>query len=105
MKSKTSFIWVYGKIRNHKLKIRNQQDVAKIKRKVEGITYSYRSPNTGRFHITLEFKNNPNSKKIKQEIREILKGEFLDKFLESSGQSPNTALSSPIHLEKEETRK
>lgn len=105
MKSKTSFIWVYGKTRNHKLKIRNQQDVAKIKGKVKGSTYSYRSPSTGRFHITLEFENNPNSKKIKQEIREILKGEFLDKFLESSGQSPNTALSSPIHLEKEETRK
>ncbi len=101
MKSKTSFIRVYEKTGKHKLKTRNQQDVAKIKGKVKEITYNYRSPNTGKFHITLEFENNPDSKKIRQEIREILKGEFLNKFLESSGQSPNTALSSPVHLEEE----
>lgn len=74
--------------------------MAKIKRKVKGVAYNYKSPDTGRFHITLEFKNNPKSKKIKQEIREILKEGFWDKFLESPGQSPNTALSSPVHLEQ-----
>lgn len=104
MKGNTSFIWVYQKTRNHKVKVRKQQDVEKIKGKVKKVTYHYKSPNTGKFQITLEFKNNPDSNKIKQEVKEMLKGEFLNNFIESSGQIRDLALSSPTHLDKEETR-
>lgn len=104
MKGYTSFIWVYQKTRNHKVKVRKQQDVEKIKGKVKRVTYHYKSPITDKFQITLEFKSNPDSDKIKQEVKEILKGEFLKNFIESSGQSRDLALSSPPHLDKEETR-